>query len=39
MAARLPQSLSAMASIHGVGATKLHKYGEIFLGEILQHSN
>jgi ATP-dependent DNA helicase RecQ len=39
MAARLPQSLSAMAAIHGVGATKLHKYGEIFLGEILQHSN
>ncbi|TVQ14009.1 MAG: DNA helicase RecQ [Balneolaceae bacterium] len=37
MAARLPQNLQAMATIHGVGATKLHKYGDAFLGEIRLH--
>lgn len=37
MSARLPRNLQAMAAIHGVGATKLNKYGEAFLAEILQH--
>jgi ATP-dependent DNA helicase RecQ len=39
MSAHLPQSLHAMADIYGVGITKLHKYGELFLSEIIDHKN
>lgn len=34
MAEKQPATLSAMASISGVGAAKLEKYGQIFLDEI-----
>ena len=34
MAEKRPATLSAMASISGVGAAKLEKYGQIFLDEI-----
>ncbi len=36
MAAKLPDSLEAMGSIHGVGAKKLEQYGEEFLAVIKQ---
>jgi len=34
MAEKRPATLSAMASISGVGAAKLEKYGQVFLDEI-----
>ena len=40
MAEKRPATLSAMASISGVGAAKLEKYGQIFLDEInAKHGN
>ena len=35
MAARKPRSLDALAACHGVGASKLERYGERFLAEIV----
>lgn len=34
MAERRPQSLAAMGEVHGVGAAKLSRYGEVFLEVI-----
>ena len=42
MATRMPTDKTAFLSIHGVGLTKLQRYGEIFLTEIkmfIAHSN
>ena len=36
MAANLPQNLDSLARIHGIGAAKLEKYGDIFI-EIIRH--
>jgi ATP-dependent DNA helicase RecQ len=37
MATRRPASLGAMAGITGVGATKLERFGEAFLGIVRAH--
>jgi ATP-dependent DNA helicase RecQ len=37
MAERRPVTLSALADIHGVGSSKLDRYGSIFLGLIREH--
>ncbi len=39
MAAERPQTLDDFASIHGVGAAKLQKYGAAFLAVILDHAD
>ena len=39
MAVRRPRSLAEFASITGVGATKLERYGETFVDVILAHKN
>ena len=39
MAARRPRSLAEFASINGVGATKLERYGETFVEIIRGHTN
>jgi ATP-dependent DNA helicase RecQ len=37
MSSYLPKTKEAMLNIHGVGANKLEKYGEVFLKVILEH--
>ena len=39
MAARQPRSLAEFASINGVGATKLERYGDTFVEIIRAHTN
>ena len=39
MAARRPQSLDELASVHGVGAAKLKKYGAAFLALIRERAD
>ena len=39
MAARRPRSLAEFASITGVGATKLERYGETFVEIVLAHAS
>ena len=38
MAKERPETLDDLASIHGVGETKLHKYGPAFLAVIRDHA-
>lgn len=39
MAARRPRSLEELATVHGVGAAKLQKYGPAFLAMIQSHAD
>jgi ATP-dependent DNA helicase RecQ len=37
MATHLPQSKDSLSRIHGIGAAKLEKYGDVVLDIISQH--
>ena len=39
MAAARPSNTEEFATVHGVGASKLERYGEVFLGVIAGHTD